>query len=102
MSVDPIVQACRLHTRAIHHRERGRPHRAETLCGRSLRLLKRACGRDHPDVANVLTALAGILEDQGRYAEAERCARRSVRILLSAPDVRSPRPAPRTALRAPH
>jgi tetratricopeptide (TPR) repeat protein len=86
MSADPIATACRLHERAMLHHRRQRLDRAEALGRRSLRLLRRAAGRDHPDVAHVLTALAGILHDQGRYAEAERCARRAVRILRAAPD----------------
>src|SRR5262245_3875260 len=86
MSTDPIATACRLHEQATLHHQRQRLDRAETLCRRSLRLLQRAVGSDHPDVANVLTALAGILDDQGRYPEAERCARRSMRALRSAPD----------------
>jgi tetratricopeptide (TPR) repeat protein len=81
MSTDLIAVACRLHARALRHHERGRPHRAKLLCRRALRRLVRACGPNHPDVANVQSALGNILLDLGRTGEAARCFHRAVRML---------------------
>ena len=39
-------------------------------------------GRDHPDLAKVLAALADILQEEGRLVEAEQFARRRLEILL--------------------
>jgi tetratricopeptide (TPR) repeat protein len=46
---------------------------------------ERACGAEHPDVANILNDLAGICADQGNYAEAACLAQRSVAIMEQIP-----------------
>ena len=50
------------------------------MCARSLRILERESGPDHPDVANVLNTYGDIHLDLSRYTEAESFFRRSVRI----------------------
>src|SRR5438034_7063057 len=83
---DPVEAACRLHETAAEQLAQGRADRAETSCRRSLRLLVRAVGPNHPDLANVLNTHAAILQDRGAYAEAEAAARRSVAIVQEIPE----------------
>ncbi len=49
----------------------GRYAEAEPLLQRSLAILEKALGPEHPDVANSLHNLAELYRAQGRYAEAE-------------------------------
>src|SRR5262245_32678032 len=83
---DPVDVAVELHDRAVDARSSGRPAEAEVLCRRSLRLLEKASGPDHPDVANVLLCLGGTFEDRCAYDEAEQHYARAVAILDTAGD----------------
>jgi tetratricopeptide (TPR) repeat protein len=65
-------------------RAEGKHARATSLSLRALRLLEKAEGSDHPDVANVLNTLAGVHEDQSEYPEAERLYQRAVKIMENA------------------
>jgi len=58
----------------------GRYAEAEPLYQRSLQILEKALGKDHPDVASSLNNLAGLYSDTGRYAEAEPLYQRSLQI----------------------
>jgi hypothetical protein len=78
---DPVGVACRLHAAAVTRREQGRFKAAQSACRRSLRILEQTVGTDHPDVANVLNSLAGIVQDLGEYARAEAVSRRSVGVM---------------------
>src|SRR5437667_12033988 len=53
----------------------------EASCREALALMEEIDGPSHPDVANLLHSLGGILERQDRHAEAEACAARAVRIM---------------------
>ena len=53
---------------------------AEPLYQRSLAILEKALGPDHPEVAATLNNLAALYCSQGRYAEAEPFLRRSLAI----------------------
>ena len=50
------------------------------LLKRSLAILRKTLGPDHPDVAAVLNNLAELYHDQGRYADAEPLYKRSLAI----------------------
>ncbi len=92
---DQVQLACDLHEQALAAQAEGRLRQADTLCRRSLRNLESELGPRHPDVANVLNALAIIQQDLGRYAEAETLLRRSVSIMSrmrGGDDVAHPRP----------
>jgi tetratricopeptide (TPR) repeat protein len=80
-SDDAVDQASKLHDRAVDARAKGRLKDAEKLGLRALRLFEEAVGPRHPDVANVLNLLAGIQEDLGNYAQAQRLFQRSVKIM---------------------
>jgi hypothetical protein len=58
-----------------------RPTEAEPLLKRSLAILEKALGPNHPDVATALANLAQLYDDQGRPAEAEPLLKRSLAIL---------------------
>src|SRR3989442_11239049 len=51
---------------------------AAALCRRSVRMLEKALGPQHPDLANVLNTLGAIYEDRAEYKKSEECCRRSV------------------------
>jgi tetratricopeptide (TPR) repeat protein len=59
----------------------GRYSEAEPLYVRSLEILERQLGTDHPDVASSLNNLARLYETQGLYSEAEPLFLRSLEIL---------------------
>ncbi|MEA5544236.1 tetratricopeptide repeat protein, partial [Limnoraphis robusta CCNP1324] len=56
----------------------------EPLYRRSLAILEKALGSEHPDVARSLNNLASLYSSQGRYTEAEPLYRRSLAILEKA------------------
>lgn len=75
--------------------DQGRYVDAETLYRRSLAILEKALGPDHPNVGMSLNNLAALYKAQGRYAEAEPLNRRSLTIQEKArgpehPDVAYP------------
>src|SRR5215813_2683721 len=83
---DAVERACRLHEAALALYAEGNSQKAEPMFRRALRLLERAEGADHPDVAQVLNNLAAIHEDRCEYEAAERLYERSVRIMERAID----------------
>ena len=62
------------------YRRQGRYADAEPLYKRTLSILEKALGPDHPDVATALSNLAELYQDQGRYADAEPLFKRSLSI----------------------
>ncbi len=58
----------------------GRYAEAEPLLQRSLAILEKALGPEHPHVATSLNNLAGLYRAQGKYAEAEPLLKRSLAI----------------------
>jgi tetratricopeptide (TPR) repeat protein len=58
----------------------GRYSEAEPLYVRSLEIMERQLGADHPDVASSLNNLALLYKSQGRYSEAELLYVRSFQI----------------------
>jgi tetratricopeptide (TPR) repeat protein len=58
----------------------GKYPEAEALLRRSLALVEKALGTDHPSYGSSLHALAGVVSKQGRYPEAEALLRRSLAI----------------------
>src|SRR5262245_35567566 len=79
---DPTDVAAGLHDSALSLQSAGHLKEAERACWQSVRLFEQACGPDHPDVANVLVALASILDEQGGDpAGAEQCALRAIDII---------------------
>ena len=79
--LDPLDEAVRLHDLAVSRQAEGKLQEAVPPCRQALAIVERAVGPYHPDVANILNTLAGIYEDLGDYAEAERLAQRSVAIM---------------------
>jgi Flp pilus assembly protein TadD len=65
----------------VYSKERGLYILAETLLSRSLEILERQLGADHPDVAASLNNLAGLYDSQGRYSAAEPLYGQSLEIL---------------------
>ncbi|HKQ08850.1 MAG TPA: tetratricopeptide repeat protein, partial [Blastocatellia bacterium] len=59
---------------------RGRFSEASHLYQRSLKIIERIVGPDHPDVATGLTNLANLYRSQGKYAEAEPSLMRALEI----------------------
>src|SRR5438046_2379198 len=80
-SEEAVDAACRLHDEAVALREAGDLARAESTARRALRLMERAAGPAHPDVANLLVNLAHIREGRDALGPAERLLRRAVAIL---------------------
>ena len=78
---DPIERASLLHDRAVAARAQGQYETAMALARRALTMLEPAVGPDHPDVANVLTTLAGIQADCGAYREVERLVQRAISMM---------------------
>ena len=60
--------------------DEGRYAEAEPLYKRSLAILEKALGPEHPDVAQSLNNLAELYRQQGRYADAEPLYKRSLAI----------------------
>ena len=76
-----FVEAARLLNQAASYlHERGLYGDAEPLFQRSLAILEKALGPDHPDVATSLNNLATLYRNQGRYVEAETLFVRSLAI----------------------
>jgi Tfp pilus assembly protein PilF len=65
---------------AVYLRDRARFAEAEPLAERSLSILEKSLGGDHPDVAASLNNLANLYKDQGRLAEAEPLYEQSLAI----------------------
>ncbi len=61
-----------------------RVSKTDTLFRRALAIREKALGPDHPDVAQSLNNLAGLLDTQGKYAEAEPLFRRALAIMEKA------------------
>src|SRR5688572_23479805 len=78
---DAIQEAVRLHDLAVQYRAEGNHDKAKPASLRSLRILEKAVGPNHPDVANVLNTLASTYEDLDQYEEAEKLCLRSVQIM---------------------
>jgi clan AA aspartic protease (TIGR02281 family) len=64
---------------SLYHAQ-GRYAEAEPLYRRSLEIMEKTLGPNHPDVATILNNLAELYREQGRYAEAEPLYRRSLEI----------------------
>jgi tetratricopeptide (TPR) repeat protein len=60
--------------------KQGRYSEAEPLYKRSLAVVEKALGHDHPKVAAVLNNLAEVFRKQGRYEDAEPLYKRSLAI----------------------
>jgi CHAT domain-containing protein/Tfp pilus assembly protein PilF len=65
---------------AVLYKQQGRYGDAEPLYKRSLAILEKAVGLDHPKVATSLTNLAALYDSQNRYADAEPLYKRSLAI----------------------
>ena len=78
---DPTDEACRLHEMAVSCRAEGKLDRAESLALRSLKIFQKACGPNHPDIANVLNNLAGVYQDRSEHKQAVKLYQRSVKIM---------------------
>src|SRR5215472_9627144 len=60
--------------------QKGSHAEGEELFKRSLAILEKALGPEHPDAAATLSDLAAVCRDQSRYAEAEPLLKRSLAI----------------------
>jgi tetratricopeptide (TPR) repeat protein len=60
-----------LNNLALLYQAKGRYPDAEPLYKRSLAIIERAFGPDHPDVARSLNNLVDLYQAEGHYAEAE-------------------------------
>ncbi len=58
----------------------GRPAEAEDLLRRSLAMRRKVLGNDHQDLAIVQSGLCGVLDDLGKFDEAEKAGREALRI----------------------
>jgi tetratricopeptide (TPR) repeat protein len=88
LAPDPTDEACRLHELAVSCRAARKLDLAESLALRSLKIFEKACGPNHPDVANVLNHLAGVYEDRGELEQAVKLYQRSVKIMEKIEDGR--------------
>jgi tetratricopeptide (TPR) repeat protein len=77
---DPVPLAISLNELGVLYQSQGRYAEAEPLFQRSLQILEKQLGVDHPDTANSLNNLAALYRVQGRYAEAEPLYVRSLQI----------------------
>jgi tetratricopeptide (TPR) repeat protein len=77
---DGTIEGIELNDLARQYAGRGRFADAEPLYKRSLVLLDRLVGPEHPDVALTLSNLADLYMEQGRYGEAEPLLKRSLAI----------------------
>ncbi len=73
-----------LHRQADALYQAGKYAEAIPLAKQELAIREKTLGRDHPEVAKALSALAGIYRKQGRFAEAEPLYERAVAILEKA------------------
>jgi tetratricopeptide (TPR) repeat protein len=69
-----------LHQLGTYLREHARYAEAETFFQHSLRIMEKALGPDHPQVAYPLYGLAALYSEQSKYAEAEPLYQRALRI----------------------
>ena len=76
----PPVSSTRRTTHPLLYQSQGRYGDAEPLIRRSLAILEKALGPDHPSVATGVNNLALLYRAQGRYAEAEPLYKRSLGI----------------------
>jgi len=67
---------------AVWLKNRAEHAEAEPLFRRALAIDEKSFGPDHPNVANPLYNLAGLLTDTNRHAQAEPLMRRGLEILL--------------------
>ena len=72
--------ATSLNNLAALYQTQGHYAQAEPLYRRSLAILERALGPDHPDVATSLENLAALYRATQRIAEAEKLEERAARI----------------------
>ena len=72
--------AISLNNLAELYRTQGKYAEAEPLYHRSLAILEKALGPEHPDVATSLNSLAALYDTQGKYAEAEPLYQRALAI----------------------
>ncbi|GAA4263180.1 tetratricopeptide repeat protein [Dactylosporangium darangshiense] len=82
---DPVDEAVARHAAALTAWDEGRYAETVRLCRRALELLEAQAGAGHPDVANVLTLLAGAQDELGAHREAEAGHRRAVAVLAAFP-----------------
>jgi tetratricopeptide (TPR) repeat protein len=75
-----VQEAGRLNEKANQIDKQGRYSEAEPLYKRSLAVVKKALGHDHPKVAAVLNNLTEVFRKQGRYEDAEPLYKRSLAI----------------------
>ncbi len=73
-------------------RIRGRYAEAEPLYLETVETQKRVLGDDHPDTLISINNLATLYENQGRWAEAERCRRMWPFETITSPPVLVPEP----------
>jgi tetratricopeptide (TPR) repeat protein len=66
-----LEEAKRLNQEAIKLYQQGKYNEAIPLARRSLSILEKALGPDHPNVATSLNNLAGLYYSQGNYSAAE-------------------------------
>ena len=66
---DPVDAASELYDQACAAQASRDYRRAAALCRRSVRMLEKALGPQHPDLANVLNTLGAIYEDRAEYKE---------------------------------
>jgi tetratricopeptide (TPR) repeat protein/CHAT domain-containing protein len=78
--VQELKEALRLTEKAAQLDEQGRYAEAEPLLKRSLAIVEKTLGPNHPAVAEPLNALANLYYHQGRYKEAEPLFKRSLAI----------------------
>jgi tetratricopeptide (TPR) repeat protein len=76
-----LDEAVRLHDLAVTRQAAGKLQEALPLCRQALAIMEHAIGPHHPDVANILNTWAGMYEELGESAEAERLAQRSVAMI---------------------
>jgi tetratricopeptide (TPR) repeat protein len=65
----------------LDHVDAGDSRKARRAFRQALRIFEANCGRRHPDVANVLIAIAGVERSLGNLAIAERTGRRAMAIM---------------------
>jgi CHAT domain-containing protein/Tfp pilus assembly protein PilF len=75
-----VEEAYRLNQEAVKLYQQGKYNEAEPLLKRSLDILQKALGANHPDVATSLNNLAQLYSDQGNYSAAEPLYKRSLEI----------------------
>src|SRR5215468_11582404 len=71
-----LAEAAALNQQVIQLYNQGRYSEAMPLAQRALAIQEKALGPNHPSVANLLSNLAFLYHNQGRYAEAERSEER--------------------------